>query len=219
MKCEKKKSAPVGTQIYSQLDCIITECKCEVIKKYPDYTIYEDGRIWSDKTNKFLKVAHSSQGYTTVELFNEEGSRRLSVHRLVAEAFIPNPNEFPCVNHIDECKDNNHVENLEWCTAKYNINYGTGMERRRNSMKKYLSSEKSKADKLHSGQRTKELLGRKVQQMTKSGMLIRDFASVNEAYRQTGIRHISEACNGKRRTAGGYVWSFKGGEDLSVLVF
>ena len=61
------------------------------IPGYPDYMIYDDGRVWSNKTNKFLKPAPNGRGYLTVELFNNSGSKRLLIHRLVASAFIPNP--------------------------------------------------------------------------------------------------------------------------------
>ena len=66
-----------------------------------------------------------SSGYAVVTLYSEKGRAKRQVHRLVASAFIPNPNNFPCVNHKDENKLNNFVENLEWCTYQYNNNYGT----------------------------------------------------------------------------------------------
>ena len=69
------------------------------------------------------------------------------VHRVVADAFIPNPNNYPCINHKDENPANNKVENLEWCTYKYNNNYGTFAERRRKTMeeKGYWCGKKIKA--------------------------------------------------------------------------
>lgn len=62
---------------------------------------------------------------------------RRSIHRLVAEAFIPNPNNYPCINHKDENPSNNNIDNLEWCTYKYNANYGTGVERQKLSRRKH----------------------------------------------------------------------------------
>ena len=93
------------------------------IAGYEDYFIYEDGRVFSTKSNKFLKHNVSSCGYPSVELFNNEGSSRKTVHRLVAEAFIPNPDNYPQINHIDENKLNPSAENLEWCTQKENIQH------------------------------------------------------------------------------------------------
>lgn len=77
-----------------------------------------------------LKPAVSSRGYYTV-VFGINGTRKAyAVHRIIAETFLPNPNNLPVVNHKDEDKTNNAVSNLEWCTQKYNINYGNGLKRR-----------------------------------------------------------------------------------------
>lgn len=77
------------------------------------------------------KILHQTQtrGYVYVSLCGHGNQKRVRVHRLVAEAFIPNPNNLPQVNHKDENPSNNKAENLEWCTSKYNTNYGTGRER------------------------------------------------------------------------------------------
>ena len=74
---------------------------------------------------KILKPHNTKKGYLTVQFHN----KIFKVHRLVAQAFIPNPDNLPMVNHKDEDKTNNNVDNLEWCTAKYNSNYGTSIER------------------------------------------------------------------------------------------
>ena len=78
---------------------------------------------------RILKPGHDNDGYLHVVLCKNGKRKTTTVHRLVAEAFIPNPESLPQVNHIDEVKDNNNVENLEWCDARYNSNHGTRNER------------------------------------------------------------------------------------------
>lgn len=90
------------------------------------YAITSCGRVWSYKKNGFLTQCADANGYLVVGLHKDGCSKHYSVHRLVAQAYIPNPNQLPFVNHKDEYKDHNWVSNLEWCDAAYNNNYGTG---------------------------------------------------------------------------------------------
>lgn len=132
---------------------------------------------------KILKENKLANGYLKVCLSANGNSKLHYVHRLVAQAFIPNPNHYPMVNHKDEDKTNNLVENLEWCTAKYNNAYSDVWRSRR----------------------------KKILQFSKNMLLINTYISQCEAERKTGINqaHISECCLGKRKTAGGYVWRFE----------
>ena len=86
------------------------------------FSYIKPGRIMKQRLNVF--------GYPVVILVKDKKQKGYMVHRLVAETFISNPNNLPFVNHKDEIKTNNHVSNLEWCTAEYNVNYGTGLIRR-----------------------------------------------------------------------------------------
>ena len=91
-----------------------------------------DARGWHRK-EKILVQIDNMHGYYQLMLYKNKNKKKISVHRLVALAFIPNPNNYPCVNHKDENKHNNNADNLEWCTHKYNNNYGTTQERRINN--------------------------------------------------------------------------------------
>lgn len=96
--------------------------KMKVISEYPDYIVYEDGRVWSNKskTNGFMIGTICRKGYHKFVLRAGSSEKTIPVHRLVAKAFIPNPDNKPQVNHIDSNKMNNHVSNLEWCTNLQN---------------------------------------------------------------------------------------------------
>ena len=93
------------------------------------YQVSNIGRIWSVNRQKYLKP-YEGNGYLKIDLFAKNGKRKKEyIHRLVALAFIPNPENLPEVNHKDENKYNNCVNNLEWCTHQYNNKYGTKVER------------------------------------------------------------------------------------------
>ena len=92
----------------------------KVISDYPTYEVSNMGNVRNIKTGRVLKPGKDKSGYLMVWLWNENGKKVFKVHRLVANAFIPNPEIKPCVNHIDGCKSNNYVSNLEWCTSGEN---------------------------------------------------------------------------------------------------
>ncbi len=96
------------------------------------YMVSTYGRVWSNITNKELAV-YKRFGYLRIKLSDGKGKNKwFFVHRLVAQAFLPNPNNYPQVNHIDEVKSNCRVNNLEWCTAKYNVNYSVNRRKTKN---------------------------------------------------------------------------------------
>ena len=107
------------------------------IKGYPGYQISNMGRVWSKKRQIYLKNGKTTNGYCQVCLYAINGkNKRELVHRLVALAFIPNLNNYPCVNHKDENKENNSASNLEWCDRSYNVNYGSRNEKAGKKIKK-----------------------------------------------------------------------------------
>lgn len=97
-----------------------------IMLRHPNYAITEQGEVYNSKTKKYLKHSTSNTGYLTVYV---DGKNRL-LHRLLAETFIPNPDNLPCVNHKDGNKLNNNLSNLEWCTYGDNEKhaYKTGLK-------------------------------------------------------------------------------------------
>lgn len=219
------------------------------------YAVTKDGQIWSYRSNKFLSSHISNSGYMRVHLSKNNVGKNYSVHRLVAEAFISNPKNYPCVNHKDENKLNNNVDNLEWCTNQYNLNYGTLTERRRGrkvseSTRQKISEALQKNNNALGCTRSEEFkqkiskanLGHVVSKETREKLSkshkgicmteetkckIRDankyrqksvlcvelqktFESIAQAHSIMNVNagHISNCCNGKRKTAGGYHWKF-----------
>lgn len=100
------------------------------------YAITSCGKVWSYRSNKFLKPKVNKSGYLQVSLYKNYEVKNPYIHRLVAEAYIPNPENKPQINHLNEQKDCNWVKNLEWCTAKENNNYGTHNERMAKALSK-----------------------------------------------------------------------------------
>ena len=145
------------------------------------FTISDDGCVFN-KYGKRLSQ-YLRKGYCYIEVVTKTGSKRkkIAVHRLVAQAFIPNPNNYPYVNHIDGNKANNAVNNLEWCTSSHN--------------------------QIHSRHILGHLTGFKPTKVMciETGMI---YPTTVAAEKDTGVRcsHISECANGKRKTAGGYRW-------------
>lgn len=129
--------------------------------------------------------------YKVVHLWKDGAYYTKYVHRLIAEAFIPNPDNLPMINHKDEDGTNNLICNLEWCTREYNVNYGTAKERR---AKKICGRESEKR--------------KPVLQYDLNGNFVARHNSVADAANSTGCstNEISKVCLGRRKTAKGFVW-------------
>lgn len=155
---------------------------------------------------KQLKWNVSNSGYATVELFRDKISKRLLVHRLVADAFLSNTHNFPIVNHKDENKLNNNVNNLEWCTQGYNLAYNNGHKRRAESSRWFYDELSIKFCKDNPAIKVA------VVQMSLSGEFIKEWASAKEAAKGLGCKsnHICECCKNKRKPFNGFKWKYKG---------
>lgn len=123
----------------------MSEYKRVPVKGYEgEYEVDTLGNVYSLKTNIKLKPNDSKNPYYTVHLLHNGVRKARTIHRIVAEAFIPNPRNLPQVNHKDEDKHNNNADNLEWCTALYNSRYGTAIERAKRSRKPVTHTEEEK---------------------------------------------------------------------------
>lgn len=142
---------------------------------------------------RLLKQAEKKNGYLYVVLYKEGKMKHYLVHQLVAKHFIPNPNNYKEVNHKNENKKLNVVWNLEWVSHKYNINYGTCIER----MAKTLTNGKLSKAVLQINKETREV--------------IKEFPSTHQVERELGFANtsISACCLGKYKSAYGYIWRYK----------
>jgi len=162
----------------------------EVWKDIPNYEgIYKIsnlGRIMNSK-NRIL-TTKTTGNYNHIILCKNGSRKNFTIHKLVAMAFIPNPNNYSCINHINENSRDNRVDNLEWCTQTYNINYGA---------------------------RTKKVIEKqsiKISQYDLDGNYIRDWNCINDAIREYNNYHIVNVLKGNRKKASGYIWKYKEGK-------
>lgn len=158
--------------------------------------------------------------YLMVSLYKDKKHRTMQVHRLVAEAFIPNPLNLPQVNHKDEVKTNNCVDNLEWCDESYNINYNDGAAMKRAIKTRYERHDvkelvaKTKATKIKNGSYSAE---KAVNQFTWDGTFVARYVSATEAHKATGTQMhvISRCCRGIHKQGGGFIWLYD--EDVNKI--
>jgi hypothetical protein len=151
------------------------------------YRISSDGEVFSNHTHKNRVTEISRNGYERVCLFKNGTGTHYLVHRLVAEAFIPNPIGYECVNHKDGNKLNNDASNLEWCDASHNM---------RHAYRHNLVHQATK----------------KVIQLTKDSRKVKEWNSIEDASKHLGISHgnIVTVCkqNTNRKYAGGFIWRY-----------
>lgn len=152
------------------------------------YEVSNKGNVRNVKTGRIKKPNNNGRGYLFVGLYKNGAEKKHYIHRLVAQAFIPNPNKLPEVNHKDEIRTNNKLDNLEWISHRDNSNYGKHNER--------ISKSKCKPI---------------LQLDLKTGFIIAYYPSVKEAGLSTGIYYdtITKAARGIKKSAGGYGWRYQ----------
>lgn len=150
------------------------------------YEVSSWGRI-KNRHGKLRKQRIDRYGYQKVNLSKNGIYKTFLVHRLVAQVFIPNPNNYHIINHKDYTPLNNRVDNLEWCDTKYNVNYGDGNIKRE-----------------------KSAIKTPIIQMDLNGNILKIFRSFKEAKRNGfNMADIYLCCQGKRKTHKGYKWKYK----------
>ena len=165
------------------------------------YQISTHGRVKNVAKSRLLKPCKHRTGYLTVMLYKNGAYKRVLIHRLVASAFLPKDSSTYLVNHKDENKENNILENLEWCTREYNMNYG--------DLGKRLSIKRG------SGARNKK----PVCQIDMNGEIIQVWESIASASRNTGTARTSiyECCRGIHKTANGFKWEYEKDERINGI--
>lgn len=158
------------------------------------------GRIKSLKNNIILKGWKDKYGYVRVYLCENGNKKVFQVHRIVGITFIPNPENKPCINHLDENPSNNNVNNLSWCTYKENNNYG--QHNTKMSASKIGNIAWNKGKKMNKEYVQNNYKCKKVNQYDINMNFIKTWESVNEARRTLNIKNISACCKGKYKTAG-----------------
>lgn len=159
-------------------------------------TIHRKPRAYTRRQNEIILTPNvDKDGYFGVTLYNNQSKKgvHFRISRLVAMAFIPNPNNLPLVNHKDLNRKNNVVNNLEWCDSVYNANYMDAPKRR------------------GMARRNNDTQSKRVCQFLKDGSLVKEYPSMSEASRITGINvsHICQTCLGNYKSAGGFQWRYK----------
>ena len=174
--------------------------KTKKIDGFSNYYITSDGKLYRRdiKTGRIKKnnTTLDRNFYERVTMVKDGKLFNKFIHRLVAEAFIPNPENKPQVNHKNGNRSDNRVENLEWVTCKENIRYSYDILNRKGSRHNKFGINNPTA---------------KVILQIKNGEIIAEFYGGKEAERKTGVSHadICRCCNNKRNKAGGYNWKYK----------
>ena len=183
----------------------------KIIKNFENYQITDDGRVWSKITKKWLKPLINNSGYHQVRL-NKDGKYYMKcIHKLVAEAFIPNPNNYNEVDHVDTDLNNNTVSNLRWCNRLINNNNPLTKQHRSEAAKGKVQSEETK-NKRSKLMINNSKISKQVYQYTLNGDLVAVWKSTMDCERN-GFNHseVCKCCNGTRGRISykNYIWKYE----------
>lgn len=154
------------------------------------------------KKEKILKPRINSTGYMVVNLYKNAKFKTFKIHRLIAQAFIINPENKPCINHIDGNKLNNSIDNLEWCTYRENTIHAIKNGLASSPKPRYgLDNYKAKS----------------VKQYSLDGKFIKHWDCIREASKYLNATHISDVCKGKRKSSKGFIWRYSTKENLNLI--
>ena len=154
---------------------------------------------------KILTPIKDGRGYYIVNLRKNNRPKVMLIHRLVAQVFIPNPNKFRCIDHINTIKSDNRAENLRWCTHSMNMRNPITKNRLDNLRQTYCN-EPWYVEKQRRAQQT----NKSVAKLDVDGNVLEIYYSISEAARQnnTSVQAVSRCCNGTVKTSNGYIWKF-----------
>lgn len=207
----------------------------EKLYQVSNYGTIKSLNYGNTKQEKLLKLQKNRDGYLYVVLYKNKHSKYFLVHRLVASAFLDNPNNLPIINHKDENKQNNHVSNLEYCTVQYNITYNDVHIRRGEKYKgknnwnygKHHTEETIQKMRIANGgenngfygkhhteetkQRISKVNSKPILQYTLNGEFIREWESGKKASETLKINYIgiSNNLNNRSKSSGGFIWKYK----------
>lgn len=192
----------------------MNETRWKPIPGYEDYyLVSENGDVWSVRSRRKLAPKRQKSGYLRVSLSVSGRRKECPIHRLVAMAFIPNPEGKPTVNHINENKGDNRVENLEWATTKEQNAHGTRTQRAVANTDWAARTAKMDYNAIahkHDYKSMNEAQKKRVVQKDTAGRVVATFGSIADAARSVNVStgHIWQCCNGQRKTCKGSVWNY-----------
>lgn len=186
------------------------------IEGFDNYQISSLGRVKNIKFDRYVKPLLDNKGYLTVNLYKDGKMKHLTLHRLIAIAFIPNPENKPCIDHINTDRSDNRIENLRWCTQKENHNNPLSIVNHGNASSGRVVSEeqkKNQSEKMKGRFKGVRKSSKKIIQLTLDGIFVREWDAIKDAAESLGVSSpaIWNCLNGKCQVKSikGFKWEYK----------